>query len=742
MDDSFDGPQGGDQNPDDEDYAAEYRTTEHFPIKLRSIARFGVDRSGTMREVSVPQELQEHRYIKPILEYINSPETTFEPASVERYRAAFTEILNVASTHSKHSWAHFGPALLKSLVDSNTAETQLKKRIDAARRLLVCAEDFSNDRILKRELREITGATVGGRIPASNSSWPNLRAVPGRPQRSLECEFKDKLEYTNKQYIQAVTEYASAFILAWADIRRELREKHPDLLARIEGVVNNVGVSELGKIEARRRCPTDGDLRSQWMKSFSLGMEALEALDCPLLNWSAITNHAPCIHLERLVEAADLPNRGAAGYTQMFRDKMGDLKFSCQYRVNGGRWRNTVAKLPFSPVDLLRPTLEEEICFIWILSTQRIQLSNIQRLTRGNIDWVKKSITIRSYKGRNNTAETTSFLRNTKHGRAVGKYIEEFDRYSGGWDGERLVVNRCNTSSQFRFVGTPNFSHLTVPEEVEGLGAYGVSSHSTRVMKDLYAIITENNRRIDAAHRSKQEAPSIRSMAPTRITQSSVYADEAGRPSFRLSPNMATTYEREDVLEDELRARGQFHSLETRRDVYIARSEDRIKVAKGSAFSAQVSEEMTKMANKIIAAWEEKTSCLSVGELVALIGLRGISPDTPPETLLAAAKAENFVVEKSGLIRKNGKTYLFDNGLTARMMMEEQCHIEGELEKLFSTQDRDRAINAWAKYIFLDLLLKKLSRKSRHSALREYGHLEGKIPHAPISEGGNSWIVE
>ena len=167
-----------------------------------------------------------------------------------------------------------------------------------------------------------------------------------------------------------------------------------------------------------------------------------------------------------------------------------------------------------------------------------------------------------------------------------------------------------------------------------------------------------------------------------------------------------------------------------------------MKLRKGRAFAAAVSEEMASISHDIIGEWEERTSPFSVSALVDFIGLRGSSLEAPPETILAAAKAEKFIVEKSGLIKKDGMIYLFDSGLTARMMMEEVRHIEGELEGLFATQDLDKAINAWAKLNFLELLLKRFSAVSLKDASEKYGHLERRIPHAPISEGGNSWIVE
>ena len=353
-----------------------------------------------------------------------------------------------------------------------------------------------------------------------------------------------------------------------------------------------------------------------------------------------------------------------------------------------------------------------------------------------------QSFWIRSYKGRNGVAQNLSVRKNTKFGRALRVFLREYDQNPvRNAEFEYLASPYKQVTSRFNC--TWNFHHLAFSGHQEGLSIYGASDANLKVLKDMYAVVTESHRRAaKARYDGKTGNLHSKNLKPSAISQSHVYAEEAKRGAFAKSATMDKTYDREDTDENTRDALNQFHTPEVRENVYRARSRDKKQLRKGRAFAIAVSAEMVSVAEDIIDGWERNTNKLSVAALIDVIGLRGSTSDTPPETILAAAKAEKFIIEKSGLIKKNGTIYLFDSGLTARMMMEEIRHIEGELEGLFRTQDVDKALNAWTKLCFLELLLERFSAVSLKDASEKYGHLEGKIPHAPTSEGGNSWIVE
>jgi hypothetical protein len=447
------------------------------------------------------------------------------------------------------------------------------------------------------------------------------------------------------------------------------------------------------------------------------------------------------ICFDRFAAAVDLPGRGAAGFAEQLL-RRGERIPKSRWAVPKDGEKKILARLMLSVLDFFGPSLEEETCFIWLLASRRIQLSNVNRLKRAQINEDATGIWIRSYKGRNGKAENVCIKKNTKSGRALRAYLQDYDKYPFRNGNSDAMIAPFKTQTS-KFKSTYNFHHLALPDHLERLSAHGLSDANLTVIKQIYASVVDVERAINrATHYNDVEKPSTKALLPSAISQSHVYAEEAKRGGFTNSPTMLPTYDQENRDEDSRKAQNEFHTLEVREEIYRARSKDKLKLRKGRAFAAAVSEEMANIANDIISAWEQRTSPLPVSALVDVVGLRGNPPEAPPETVLAAAKAEKFLIEKSGLIRKDGMIYLFDSGLTARMMMEEIRHIEGELERLFATQDVDKALNAWAKLCFLQMLMKRFSPVSLKDATEKYGHLKGKIPHAPISEGGNSWIVE
>jgi len=727
------------------DYAAEYRSNvQNVSGTLRGVARFGVNHLGNLQEVEIPSELQLHRYVGPMVTAINSPDAGIAISRVQKYKRAFEFILKVAANGIEPDWRYFGRVLLKRLKSELVSEYSIKEIMEDAKRLFNKAAEASDDVKLKREIRTIVGGR--GAKGLNGGYWPNLRAMESNPTKSLEDIFGDNLKYTNEKYIDALIDYASAFIRAWSDIRRRFRNEHPGLYAKIHEAVTRIGVENLKEIEKKRTYSRRiQGWQDEWFELVSLNLEILVAMDDPFLNMIAMSQWRNAKSFERFAVAVDLPGKGAAGFTeQLSRRTESRICPKTRWSIwKGGKIDVSInSRLMLSLLDFFGPTLEEEMCFIWLLASRRIQLSNTGRLKRTQINEDATGIWIRSYKGRNGKAENVCIKKNTKFGRALRAFVHDYDQHPFREASSETLTSPYK-SQRSCFKSTWNFHHLAIASHLEGLGLYGLSGANLTVIKQIYSSVIDverNNGR--AANYGDVEKKPIKALLPSAVAQSHVYAEEAKRGGFTKSPTMQPTYVREDFDENSRKAQNEFHTLETREEIYRARSKDKIKLKKGRAFAAAVSEEMANIATEIISAWEESTSPLPISALVDAIGLRGATSEAPPETILAAAKVKKFIVEKSGLIRRDGNIYFFDSGLTARMMMEEVRHIEGELEGLFATQDIDKALNAWAKLCFLELLMKRFSPVSLKDALEKYGHLEGKIPHAPISEGGNSWIVK
>ena len=61
---------------------------------------------------------------------------------------------------------------------------------------------------------------------------------------------------------------------------------------------------------------------------------------------------------------------------------------------------------------------------------------------------------------------------------------------------------------------------------------------------------------------------------------------------------------------------------------------------------------------------------LTHDEYRSAIGMMDVDLDASPEALRLAAQAQNFIVEESGLIQKDGKVIVIDDAMTAFLMSE------------------------------------------------------------------------
>ena len=98
------------------DYFAEYRDkTPDFPQRLFTTARFGVDEFGTMHEVDIPESLQHHEMIEPMVAAINKNDFGKQPYA---YSKAFEHIVQLVEKDPNPNWNEFSKHLLVHLKEN------------------------------------------------------------------------------------------------------------------------------------------------------------------------------------------------------------------------------------------------------------------------------------------------------------------------------------------------------------------------------------------------------------------------------------------------------------------------------------------------------------------------------------------------------------------------------------------------------------------------------------------------
>lgn len=384
-----------------------------------------------------------------------------------------------------------------------------------------------------------------------------------------------------------------------------------------------------------------------------------------------------------------------------------------------------------SPLFLLAPSVDEFTVYAWLLGTDRHQSSNIARLRMDSFNFYENSLNttlaINSYKGRADVTEGEIYSRTSPIYKVIKRYLEEIrvgyslgvykQRSEGGINAEKQVPHFSQSNMRISLGSTKlmfftvasiknNLSYRAYIDEVGDLAFPFVM----RTVLNQNIEREERSRKIlDPARRSvaeKQEA--YRMIAVGHLTQTAVYATDAEKAGdFEVNAG----YESRDISDDhdpmvDIDSRRQFHKPDTRFYSYILNSKDKIQLAKNARFGAVVGAEILKAAEAV--AWAKaKTSesfgCTDLHEALGL-NMSDKKANTNPKQLLEQASMQGYLIESTGLIQKDGHTYILKTPLVSGLIQGFIHHLDSQLEGLkdFSSE---RVKHIVAHRMFLHLIL-------------------------------------
>ena len=719
------------------DPADKYRSKSvQFPNKLKHIVRLGENPSGKMLELEIPQHLQDHFWVGQLRDavHVNPP----NPGSAYPYKRAFEILLAVFEENANPNMRQFGSVFLKkakSLVKGNP-----KKYSDAARAMFVLLGQETRDENLKFEIKEFAGLgnKRGGRVKWG--TWPKLSQTY-QPRKSLEqkVEVETDDDITNEMYIKSFSQFIYCYLKKWSDLRNTIQTDHPDLYSRIVSLIDKHGVDTIERIAALKSVGSAEKLMSRdtadwqiYINIWELNFDIIQQLDDNYLALNGFAaSSASKKFEEQIVPTCDLD------------DIVGSyLSTTTSTTKTAWPWKrmkpsNVMPSLSFSLLDFVRPSQEEKLCVYWLLAMLRIQESNTEKLLNEKVfDTIRENKNchiVHSYKGRNKDAEPIPLVKNSPLGRALSIYRNARNPENSSFPMEQFFgdyfVGPVNNAA-FKLQGTRNFGFMLFDIDKSKVGFDNISDECFKVIKTVFK----------KYYRSRDGE--VLKLATSFFAQSKVYKDLSGSEAkITKKDDLSIPVAVPDRFEEGIKAKRQFHTLETRESVYLSRSKSKAQLKVGEQLAVAMSNEMHATVNDLLEAKQRKTSVLSFTEIQEVIGLSNSETEASPEAILAAAQAQDYIVQRNGLITKNGQTYIFDCGLVARFMMEARTHIESNngkgLEDVFLSQGRTRGLNIWAEYILLDHLIERvLSPKSIQSALTDYAYLEGKVPFIPLTEGG------
>jgi hypothetical protein len=243
----------------------------------------------------------------------------------------------------------------------------------------------------------------------------------------------------------------------------------------------------------------------------------------------------------------------------------------------------------------------------------------------------------------------------------------------------------------------------------------------------------ERSRQIlDTARRSvakKQEA--YRMITVGHLTQTTVYAKHAEQiGDFKVNDG----YESRDISGDhdpmvDIDSRRQFHKPETRFYSYTLNSKDKIQLAKNTRFGAVVGAEILKAAEAVAWAKARKSESFGCEDLHEALGLNVSqkNADTNPKQLLEQASMQGYLIESSGLIQKDGQTYILKTPLVSGLMQGFIEHVDSQLDTLkdFSSE---RVKHVMAHRMFLSLVLEVFDAALIREGKELFDQYEFKFP--------------
>ncbi|MBL4799458.1 MAG: hypothetical protein JKY50_18805 [Oleispira sp.] len=574
---------------------------------------------------------------------------------------------------------------------------------------------FQNKQKLSPSLRRFI------RKLAQNRYLPVLSLPPNDPKDSLEIYANGF--YNNIQLRNSARKWCIWYLNKKISLRAEFRSKMPEEYAELIGYLSDADIKSclIKSINPKRKCKLNDKGEQAIDRAYQIIIQASLKLDNPLI-----------IDLVFTMFTGTKTNKAKsgdfyAGYYRNGRTELRNLsrsaiKININRHYRRGKIKNyrrtdlaghviealQGKSLP-SPIFLVAPSVEEWSVYAWLLGTDRHQASNISRLRMDSFNFYENSLNtildINSYKARAGVTEGEVYGHTSPIYKVIKSYLEgirvgyELGVYEQipevGIDAQKQVPHFAKANMRI-CLGSIKLMFFTVASITNNLTNRAYISEVDDfafpfVMRTVLSQNIEREQRsratLDPTRRSvalKQEA--YRMICVGHLTQTAVYAKNAEQiGDFNINDG----YEPRDIGGDhdpmvDIDSRRQFHKPDTRFYCYILNSKDKIQLAKNAHFGAVVGAEILKAAEAV--AWAKARSSESFGcnELHEALGLNvsGKKASANPKQLLEQASMQGYLIESTGLIQKDGQTYILKTPLVSGLIQGFIHHVDSQMETL------------------------------------------------------------
>lgn len=652
-----------------------FSNPEYLKIhRTRFVLPAASDNGHAERVLEIPDKLLDSDLVNLIMEYLYSTHVSrFTEAtkfSALAQLAKFFEFVESIDKVSLNDAAIVYPKYKKYL-EKKTKETNAYKLFMAVGKVLRWAKNQDAIGNTPKYWTEVTKDTLN-RIPLipANRSKP-MQTV----SKALQFD-----EVDDDVLLLSIRSYATYFLDKSYQLREFIKTKSPEVFFAVEEILLDKGLMDLG-------------LNS------SLMTNSLSAREYKTLDGVAYKNRL--FDLKKLL--ISVLRSAPEGLIEFFpslidHNQIKDLLYKSViddvWPPIQANWQSTLKleKLNFPLVNLFFPTIPEQIAMCYLLSSDRIQPSGINRLKIDNFRLTNNSVQICDFnKARAGKGFDTPVYKSNSP--VFKAYLRWFNMFS--WLHEACVLNRVN---HFMPSTTTKLNH-----QIKML------SMSTL---DWYApLLMDGRQRSIAISECPEVEYFVKAMNGKIGDRHNRGARVKNKPSFLSVAHSRAILELQPIrglnseLSDDILAGLSAHSIETSRNTYKDRTDSNNIVRSGRMFSADIAQNMEELAQsaKILL---NRTSIVELEEIEKTIGFARGSKDFSDsiDSLLEHANAMGYEIGLAGEISDNKITYVICTPLIAGLIQGEIKHIHKNLSQLQNeSPSRFRIHNT--RLVYLELVL-------------------------------------
>lgn len=402
--------------------------------------------------------------------------------------------------------------------------------------------------------------------------------------------------------------------------------------------------------------------------------------------------------------------------------------------------------------ELLGITMEEEVCFAWLLASDRHQPSNIARMFPEDIEETTNTLSTvinpQSIKFRSRKVSGTPYVEGeiyNKNGivfKAIKSYKKQISSsYLKGYFGSE-ITNETEG---------PILPRITLGGSEPSLTSAGFRIHKT-VKSTMQLLICSMPGSLSYVHASKannqnmiwldimkksalqsvdiSQGKGFKTLACSYVQRQSVNNMLYKSININAIPlssnnNLAVISEELD-FQQRTDAALHNHSVAVRSNIYLDKAPSRITLNSSSRFGARVGDEMIRMCLPLAERLTDSTTAVTIEEARELLGLKTKNEphtleSTDANAILEQARLQDYVVDEIGITTRHGQSIILKTALTAALIKSKIDHIDNNIEELL-TSNETLANNMISHRLYLQLILDEFFSKSEiESAAEQYG---------------------